>query len=124
MRIFTITLFLLCNKIPERKSDWLVGRVPPSRFEYSNLNGWMLPSKAQSICEDDLQCGGFTFIGTRFVEQQKHDVYFFHYIDVDNFEMSGIKYSQWTTYLVSSRGFVAIHGLIHADYQGSDAEAV
>ena len=102
------------------KPDWLVGRVPPSKFEYPSLNGWMLPSKAQSICEDDLHCGGFTFKGTRFMEQQKHDVYFFHYVDMHEFRMKGFEYRHWTTYLVSSRTFVLINRIIHDDKADQD----
>ena len=122
MVVFIITIFLLCNIISVIKTDWLVGRVPPSMFEYSNLNGWMLPSEAQSICEEDLQCGGFTFIGTRFLEQQERDVYFFHYIDMHDFKINGYKYSQWTTYLVCSRQFVVINGAIHSDEQDGHTE--
>ena len=38
-----------------------IGRISEGQFEYSDLNGWMTPKKAEKICESDLKCGGFTY---------------------------------------------------------------
>ena len=52
------------NATKPRKS-WFVGRTPPSSFEYSKLNGFYSPKEAKNLCERDIQCGGFTFKGTK-----------------------------------------------------------
>ena len=90
---------------------WFVGRVPPSMFEYPNLNGFYSPKDAKSLCERDLQCGGFTYKGARNEASFVPEIYFFHYINESaNYLTTEVKYSHWTTYVVGSRDYVAICG--------------
>ena len=98
------------NSVKKNKR-WFIGRVPPSRFEYSSINGFYSPKKAKNICEKDLQCGGFTFKGTKTITSIKPEVYFFHYINEESdYLTSHIKYPHWTTYIVGSRDYIAING--------------
>jgi hypothetical protein len=89
-----------------------IGRVPPSQdFEYSSLNGFYSPKRAKQICENDFQCAGFTFKGTRSISNIVPEVYFFHFIDENSeYLTTEIKYPHWTTYIVGSRDYVAISG--------------
>ena len=56
------------------------GRIKPGKFEYPNLNGRMLISKAVDRCQDDLACGGFTFKGSYLSKKEEMEVYFFHLV--------------------------------------------
>ena len=93
-----------------RNKAWHVGRVPPSKFEYDKLNGFYAPNRAKDLCEEDLQCGGFTFKGTRKSKDVK-EIYFFHFIydQISSLE-EYIKYPHWTTYIVPSRNYVVVSG--------------
>ena len=98
------------NATKKRKS-WFVGRTPPSKFEYSKLNGFYSPKEAKKICEGDIQCGGFTFKGTKRTKQIIPEVYFFHYISEESdYLTTNIKYPHWTTYIVGSRDYIVING--------------
>lgn len=57
-----IVLFGIINAKKVKKDDgFFIGKVPPGRFEYSELNGFYYPQEAKEICRSDLQCAGFTF---------------------------------------------------------------
>ncbi len=57
-----ITLIAIANAKKAKKDDgFFIGKVPPGRFEYSELNGFYYPQEAKEICQSDLQCAGFTF---------------------------------------------------------------
>ena len=84
---------------------WHIGRVPPSRFEYDKLNGYYSIKHAKQMCENDFQCGGFTFKGTK-RDKMKRAVYFFHFI---NFENEYMKYPHWTSY-IPDRPYVILSG--------------
>ena len=86
--------------------NWYIGRAPPTQFEYDRINGYYSPDQAKEICENDIQCGGFTFKGTRQNVERKN-VYFFHYIDFD--DPQNLKYPHWTIY-VPNRKYSAIMG--------------
>jgi hypothetical protein len=91
--------------------SWYVGRVPPSRFEYEKLNGYYTPLKAKNICEKDLECGGFTFKGTKNHSYIEVEVYFFHFVsDASDSLNEYIQYPHWTTYIVGSRNYIVIVG--------------
>ena len=53
-----VILIPICNS---SNGGFYVGRISEGQFEYSDLNGWMTPRRAQNICENDLKCGGFTY---------------------------------------------------------------
>ena len=100
----------------EGYDTWHVGRVPPSRFEYDQLNGVFTPSKAKEACEHDLQCGGFTFKGVKDSSEYEAEVYFFHFVsDEPNSLKEYQKYPHWTTYIVGSRDYVVIPGYYDED---------
>ena len=91
--------------------SWFIGRVPPRSFEYDTLNGFYSPQKAKYICDSDLQCGGFTFKGTRSTVVPEVEVYFFHFIsDKASYLTTEIHYPHWTTYIVGTRDYVVING--------------
>ena len=92
-------------------TNWFIGRVPPGRFEYPQNNGWMLPHKAAKLCEYDIQCGGFTFKGSKDIVRN-YEIYFFHYIDVKAFAPKEVLYPHWTSYIICSRKFVMLNGII------------
>ena len=100
-------LFVKATRGKHHKS-WYVGRVPPSKFEYDTLNGYYTTSKAKTVCENDLQCGGFTFKGNRNIKGIK-EIYFFHFVNDDKYSlMAYMKYPHWTTYIVGSRDYVVV----------------
>ena len=109
--IILIQIHLSCCMAKEEIKRWYVGRTPPSSFEYSKINGFYTPNQAQSVCEKDRQCGGFTFKGTKRVKDMIPEVYFFHYIDKSSkYITTEIKYPHWTTYIVGSRDYIIIGG--------------
>ncbi len=79
------------------KTGFYAGRIKPSRFEYAEINGWMLPQNAVEICEKDFACAGFTFRGAYSIDYQPVEVYFFHYIKDAKPEEN---YYHWSTYRV------------------------
>ena len=90
---------------------WLIGRTPPSIFEYPGINGFYSPKQAQSICETDLQCGGFTFKGSKKIKYTIPEVYFFHFInESSSYLTTEIKYPHWTSYIVGSRDHIIVSG--------------
>ena len=103
------------NATDPRKS-WFVGRTPPSSFEYSKLNGFYSPKEAKNLCERDIQCGGFTFKGTKRIKYIIPEVYFFHYInEKSDYLTDNIKYPHWTTYIVGSRDYIVINGELKSE---------
>ena len=125
MRIIILTCLMinLCtvDAISSNKTrrKWFVGRVPPSYFEYPKLNGFYSPKQAKYICERDLQCGGFTFKGTKNGTYFVPEMYFFHFINQNaDYLTTEIKYPHWTTYVVGSRDYVVIRGKY--DLEGSN----
>ena len=104
------------QNITKLRKSWFVGRTPPSSFEYSKLNGFYSPKEAKNICEGDIQCGGFTFKGTKRIKQIIPEVYFFHYINEESdYLTTNIKYPHWTTYIVGSRDYIVINGQLKSD---------
>ena len=109
--IFLFTPIFSMNNNRFVNKSWFVGRTPPSKFEYSELNGFYSPKEARQICEKDFQCGGFTFKGTKRMKYIIPEVYFFHYINEESdYITSNIIYPHWMTYIVGSRDYVAING--------------
>ena len=98
------SVIIVCSKRDNYKK-WHIGRVPPSRFEYDKINGHYSIKHAKEVCENDLQCGGFTFKGTKH-DKLKRSIYFFHFI---NFEYEYMKYPHWTTY-IPDRSYVVLSG--------------
>ena len=45
----------------EKLPGFKVGRIYEGQFELAELNGWMTPLEARSLCEKHLQCAGFTY---------------------------------------------------------------
>ena len=66
--------------------------------------------EAKKLCENDIQCGGFTFKGTKH-GVDKREIYFFHFVADAQISLEDyLKYPHWSTYIVSSRDFVIIRG--------------
>ena len=90
--------------------NWYVGRVPPLHFEYPYINGYFTPLNAMHICENDLQCGGFTFKGSKEHEDER-EIYFFHFVRDDEQSLREyMEYPHWTTFIAGSRNYVMISG--------------
>ena len=91
--------------------QWFIGRTPPSIFEYPRINGFYSPRQAQSICEKDIQCGGFTFKGSKKIIHTTPEVYFFHFInESSSYLTTEIRYPHWTTYIIGSRDHIVVGG--------------
>ena len=88
-------------------TEFYAGRIKPGKFEYPELNGWMLVEEAKTKCENDLACGGFTFKGSYKTLNHLMEIYFFHIIipgnKVDN-------YFYWSTYK-ANRNFVKLSNM-------------
>ena len=90
--------------------NWYVGRVPPLHFEYPYINGYFTPLNAMHTCENDLQCGGFTFKGSKEHEDER-EIYFFHFVRDDEQSLREyMEYPHWTTFIVGSRNYVIVPG--------------
>ena len=102
----------LCTGMTKGKvKRWYVGRTPPSSFEYHKINGFYSPKQAKVLCEGDVQCGGFTFKGSKRIAYMKREVHFFHYINEhSSFLTTSIKYPHWTTFIVGSRDHIVVTG--------------
>ena len=100
--------FISMNGLVDKK--WYVGRVPPLHFEYPDINGYFTPINAMHICEDDLQCGGFTFKGSKEHEDER-EIYFFHFVRDDEQSLREyMEYPHWTTFIAGLRNYVMIPG--------------
>ena len=109
--IMYIQIYFSSGMDKGRANRWLVGRTPPSIFEYSGINGFYSPKQAQSICEADLQCGGFTFKGSKKIKYTIPEVYFFHFInESSSYLTTDIKYPHWTSYIIGSRDHIVVSG--------------
>ena len=109
--LITIQVHLSITTVEEKVNRWYVGRTPPSSFEYSRINGFYSPKRAQIICERDQQCGGFTFKGPRIIRDYIPEIYFFHFINTSSTYLStDIRHPHWTSYVVASRDYIIIPG--------------
>ena len=84
-------------------SKFITGRIPPGKFEYSKLNGFYRPNVAAKICERDLGCAGFTFKGSPINIKRNYEIFFFHFVPKDIFDVNKKQYYHWTIYQVFSR---------------------
>jgi hypothetical protein len=98
------------SKKAGQKSKFLIGRIPPGRFEYPQLNGYFSPKEAARVCEADAACAGFTFKGTANSPKASFETYFFHFVPKELFEKgSGLEqFYHWTSYRVTTRDFVEL----------------
>lgn len=109
--IIFMQLYYSIAIIETKVKRWYIGRTPPSSFEYSTINGFYTPKKAQVLCEKDPQCGGFTFKGSKRMLYMIPEVYFFHFINESSkYLTTKIKHPHWTTYIVGSRDHILISG--------------
>ena len=109
--IIYIQIFFSIGMGKGKVKRWFIGRTPPSIFEYPRINGFYSPRQAQLICEKDIQCGGFTFKGSKKIVHTTPEVYFFHFINESSgFLTTEIRYPHWTSYIVGSRDHIAISG--------------
>ena len=74
----------------------------PGKFEYPELNGWMLVKEAEEKCVNNFACAGFTFKGSYKTLNRKMEMYFFHIVPENNY-----KYLYWSTYKVK-RNYVKL----------------
>ena len=109
--IMYIQIFFSIGMGKGKVKRWFIGRTPPSIFEYPRLNGFHSPKHAQSICEKDIQCGGFTFKGSKKMMHTTPEVYFFHFINESSrYLTTEVEYPHWTSYIVGSRDHIVVSG--------------
>ena len=106
-----ISLFLVSDVFTE----FYAGRIKPGKFEYPELNGWMLVEEAKTKCENDLACGGFTFKGSYKTLNRLMEIYFFHIIPDDKVD----NYFYWSTYK-ANRNFVKLSNMTISIKYGKD----
>ena len=113
MYVFEVIIGSVIGKV---SNTWYIGRVPPGSFEYEKLNGFLTPEMARRLCKNDIQCGGFTFKGSKNIKNRKSKVYFFHYVSDDIVSLREyMKFPHWTTY-ITPRDFVVISGQYNTKY--------
>ena len=88
-------------------TEFYAGRIKPGKFEYPELNGFMLVKEAVVKCENDLACGGFTFKGSYKTLHNIKEIYFFHVV----LDTKDNVYLYWSTYKVN-RKYVILSRLI------------
>ncbi|XP_023337022.1 uncharacterized protein LOC111708023 isoform X2 [Eurytemora carolleeae] len=103
----TIFLGLLINS-QTGYSGFYTGRIKEGMFEYSDLNGLMTAEEGATLCEEDLQCAGFTFRGVYSVDVP-HELYFFHYVSTIHFSQKNPHFWGWTSYRVN-RDYILMRG--------------
>ena len=109
--IMYIEICVSIGMVKGKEKRWFIGRTPPSIFEYSRINGFYSPKKAQYMCERDLQCGGFTFKGSKKIKYTIPEVYFFHFInESSSYLTTDIQYPHWTSYIIGSRDHIVVSG--------------
>ena len=100
------------NKKKTSGTKFITGRIPPGRFEYSDLNGMYRTREAAKLCEKDPACAGFTFKGTPLnigtLAKKKYEMYFFHFVPKDTFSEAKKQFYHWTSYVVKSRKTVEL----------------
>ena len=80
-------------------TEFYAGRIKPGKFEYPELNGFMLVNEAVVKCEYDLACGGFTFKGSYRTPHNIKEIYFFHVV----LDSKDNVYLYWSTYKVNRK---------------------
>ncbi|XP_059080971.1 uncharacterized protein LOC131878854 [Tigriopus californicus] len=110
IHVFNLTLGAKTKAKKTKKPKYFIGQVPPGQFEYSELHGVYTPTEATQLCEEDLQCAGFTFKGTPH-EEQKYLTNFFHYIPKSVEKHLDHSRPEWSTYR-NKRPFLAFSGLL------------
>ena len=111
--VFCLIDFGLIKKVPkknEKKQNFLFGRIPPGYFEYPDLNGFYSPKAAAKVCESDTACGGFTFKGVINSPKKVFEVYFFHYVPKEIFDINNgqAQFFHWTSYIAKTRNFTEL----------------
>ena len=120
--VYMTLIYSCCITSSKERTEkrWYIGRTPPSCFEYSKINGYYTPKQAKTICEKDVQCGGFTFKGSQWIKYVIPEVYFFHFInDSSAYLTTDIKYPHWTSYIVGSRDYILVSGSYASDKSSS-----
>lgn len=96
------------KKVP-KTHGFFVGQIPLGRFEYPELNTLLKPNQAQIICENDLECAGFTFKGPKNHLDIPHPITFFRFVSESTFTETKRANLHWTSYRVK-RNFVIVAG--------------
>ena len=65
--LFSLFLFLY-----PATAIFRVGRIMHSENEYREISGRMTVRKAAILCEMDLECAGFTYLGSREMDVVRH----------------------------------------------------
>ena len=81
--MYGLYTFIFLMLSPKAFGRFRAGRIRPGRFEYPELNGWMLVDTAVEICESDMACAGFTFKGPFKAKDTTFEMYFFHVVKMD-----------------------------------------
>ena len=105
MEMWWLLIFSLMVSVVS--TEFYAGRIKPGKFEYPELNGFMLVDEAVANCENDLACGGFTFKGSYRTRHDLKEIYFFHVV----LDTKDNVYLYWSTYKVK-RKYVKLSKLI------------
>ena len=103
-----------------KTTGFFVGQIPLGKFEYPDLKAVLKPQQARVICENDLECAGFTWKGAKILDIP-HPITFFRYVSESTFT-AGNNY-QWTSYRVK-RSFVVVAGKKFPDAKASETKFV
>ena len=100
MGVCRLILFIFI--IGEVKCKFYAGRIKPGKFEYPNLNGWMLVDEAKEKCENDFACGGFTFKGSYKTLNHSMEMYFFHVVPLPKKIRKNLSYLSFPDKIIDS----------------------
>ena len=81
---YLMSILLQSINVQILNGGFSASRIKPGKFEYPELNGWMLVDEAKTKCENDIACGGFTFKGSFKTKHVPMEVYFFHVVPSTN----------------------------------------
>ena len=59
------------KRVEEPLFGLVEGRARQDSLQLNQLNGWMETSEAERLCEDNQQCGGFTFFNEEALKGQE-----------------------------------------------------
>ena len=120
--MFDASLSKKVLKKTDKKQNFLYGRIPPGSFEYPVLNGYYSPKEAAKVCEADTACGGFTFKGVVNSPKNEFEVYFFHYIPKEIFDINNgqAQFFHWTSYIAKTRNFTELKNFQIRDPQSGE----
>lgn len=90
--------FIFLSQIYSLFADFIPGKIFPGQFEYPELSGTMNPREAIRICEGDLECAGFTYLGSPDLDTTRK-IAFFRFVRMVS--KGYFEDVDWTSYMVN-----------------------